>query len=294
MSLLFSPTTNQVKMNEQDSNAMILADENVSPTHLDAPPTPWEQDDPWADKEEEAAKSPWEIGQEIVKAEEEKLQKELEKISMEERETNMVEDWEEAANRGWYAVVAMRSTSYTGSKSGKTVKLDHLPRPSTLEWVDGREQALDLAKKKASLVLEMSPEVRREFIAYNVCGPYESNTEAPKNGDNPQHDRPDKRRTVYIVSTRIYKKGTKECQVTTIRPADYVKPHEPFAERFPGGKIPVHDIMAAAKKKGVADGMKTLLMSHLSDEEAARHFPGAVEEMNDMASEMGLNFSSSS
>jgi len=278
-------------MNEQDSNAMDLIDENVSPTNLDAPPTPWEQDDPWGDNEEETAKSPWEIGQEVVKAEEEKLEKELQKITMEERESNMVQEWEELANRGWYAVVAMRSTSYTSNKSGKTIKLDHLPRPGSMEWVDGREQALKLAKDKASLVLDMSPAVRREFIAYNVCGPYLSNTEPPKNGDNPQHDRPDKRRMMYTVSTRVYKKGTKECQVSTSRPADYVKPHEPFESRFPGGKIPVHDIMAAAKKQGVADGMRTLLMSHMSEEEIAKNFPNAsAGEMQTMAQTMGLNF----
>jgi hypothetical protein len=254
----------------------MMIDETVEPTNLDAPPTPWEEDDPWADQEEAPSKSPWEIGQEVVEMEEKKLEKELEGITIEQRSQRLRQEWEDEINEGWFAVVAMHSTTYTGAKaSKKTVKLDHLPRPKSLEWVNGRQNALDRAKEKASLVLEMSPQVRKEFMAFNVCGPYKSNTELPENHDSPMHDRPEKRRTIYIVSTRVYKKGTKECQVSVMRPVDSIAPHGDFKERFPGGRIPIHDIMAAANKAGVGSGMQTLLASHMDENEIAKHFPGA-------------------
>ena len=268
-------------------------------TTLDAPPTPWEQDDPFADTVEEPGKDPAIVAEEA-------LQSELDKINIEENTMNDDEETEsdEKVTRDLWAIVCMVPTWYPRKGDPKAVLMQNLPSPDRMEIFRGSEDdALGQARQHASNVLDMPPDMRREFLAYNVCGPYNQEEvdnfdkikplpprEKPYNArEIRDHDwlrgpknaeRPENRGTRYIVSTRVYKKGTKNCQVSRLRPVGSGPPKHDFGARFPGGYIPVEKIMVQAHKMGVEGSMRTLLMSHMDENEIQNNF-GDVEPMKE-------------
>jgi len=259
-------------------NSFMNGRESPPPAYstLDAPPTPWEEDDPFADTLDPPGKDP------TVEAEE-TLQSELQKIHIKENGMeDGTEESDEKVTRNLWAIVCMVPTWYPRKGAKNAILMQGLPSPDRVEMFCGTEEAaVDLARQSASNVLDMPPDMRREFLAYNVCGPYtQEEVDKFDKKEGPMAERPEHRNTRYIVSTRVYKKGTKNCQVSRLRPLESGPPKHDFAQRFPGARIPVKEIMAAAQKMGVEGGMKTLLMSHMEDTEIQQTF-GEPEDMVD-------------
>jgi len=223
-------------------------DESNEPSNLDCPLTPWEEDDPYPDTQDEPGEEPWVIADNITKSEMKKLEDDLNQMIVDD---TPIQFW---------SVNGQRPRTVNG------VRFEFLPTPEDFcEWFESEEVAEARAIEKAKAVLKMSEAVRREFIAFNVSGPWATKEKGHSDEDHPTHRDPAKRRTTVIVSTRIYKKGTDEVHIARLSKEPLVSSHDQFENRFKDGVIPFTEILERAAQCGVTGPMAAYL-SAVSDE----------------------------
>lgn len=254
--------------------------QDMNLTTLDAPPTPWEEDDFFADTIEEPGEEPVVIAQRAIEEEMERLKVgELEVAVVEKQEAK---EWNEKDAGQYFAIVPMKvrviyppkPKNYNRKKKGPwkptPMVMHHLPTPDMAHamWAQGRETAKDLAFHEAQKVLDMPPAVRAEYIAYNVCGPFDK--AGPEELELACNENPALHRVAYRISTRVYKKGTKQMHIAEVKPlpTGAKSSLDDFAQRFPGGVIPYGAIMQKAAQLGVSSVMEPV-MSRLEEMQQA-------------------------